>query len=177
MPAPGQVDLKRRRRLASHTLLSHSHRGETARIAADTPRWWRWRPSCATPLRNRLRSGRAERAAPLGRSSSSKHDLKRCRQLRPPPLGAAALPRMLAVAARRWPLVSEYTLAGCWRARATSCQIARLRDSESKELSSARIQTHFTLLSKKKNCHLGEKRYRKDWKFTISVLYRKDRVL
>ena len=57
---------------------------------------------CVTPLRNRLRSGRAERAAPLGRPSSSEHDLKRCRQLRPSPLGAAALRRWPAAAGRRW---------------------------------------------------------------------------
>ena len=54
------------------------------------------------PLRNRLRSGRAERAAPLGRPSSSEHDRKRCRQLRPPPLGAAALRRWPAAGERRW---------------------------------------------------------------------------
>ena len=72
------------------------------RRAADTPRWRRWRPSCVTPLRNRLRSGRAERAAPLGRPSSSENDLKRCRQHRPPPLGAAALRRWPAAGERRW---------------------------------------------------------------------------
>ena len=31
MPAPGLVDLKRRRRLASRVLLSDAHRGDTAR--------------------------------------------------------------------------------------------------------------------------------------------------
>ena len=52
------------------------------------------------------------------------------------------------------------------RGRLLACEAAKA----CKELSGARIQTHFTLLLYRKNsCPLGEKRYRKDLKFTLSV--------
>ena len=64
------------------------------------------------------------------------------------------------------------TLTG-WRARATSCQIARVRDSKSMQRAVWRKHpdTFYVAIAKKKkrSCPLGEKRYRKDWKLTLSV--------
>ena len=53
---------------------------------------------------------------------------------------------------------ARHFLPGCPRAR------------EGKQAKSCLAQeSHFTLLSRNKSCPLGEKRYRKDWKFTFSV--------
>ena len=51
------------------------------------------------------------------------------------------------------------------RGRLLACETA----NACRELSGARIQGHFTLPTKKKCCPLGKKRYRIDWKFTLSV--------
>eukprot|EP01048_Picozoa_sp_COSAG05_P011355 COSAG05_NODE_1065_length_5983_cov_16.815602_3_plen_131_part_00 len=61
-------------------------------------------------------------------------------------------------------------LAG-WNPPAETRSIARVRDSESMQRAVWRKNpnTFYVAIEKKKGCPLGKKRYRIDWKFTLSV--------
>ena len=61
-------------------------------------------------------------------------------------------------------------LAG-WKPPAQTRSVARVRDSESMQRAVWRKNPDsFYVAIEKKSCPLGEKRYRKDWKYMLSVL-------